>query len=517
MDLWPRKFIFLLLFYCGCSAIDEGKPYFISRNFNTVLHWRKADSLGEEVLYSVQYARYGEEYKPKLGCQKITALLCDLTAETPYIYSHSYRARVYANGHLLGQTVNFNPLRETVLGPPIVSVIPTKSSIKVTVMLPLGPNNRTSIEEIFNSTSFSYHIPPTIYTLTITHPSWASQVRETRNGEFVINNLRNNNTEYCGYVHYKPTKEPYRPASENQAFCVTLPGDRWLLIPWFLLFVCLLLCFLLPALVVFYQYVRKTSDIPETLKLRKTTSPPSWHIPEAIIISIAKPDPMASSCDVQKTDDNKGSRPYFQQKVQPWHSNSYKGQQGPPPDYYNDSTESSANYSMVVVEVNNNKAKVERECHQEREVNPPWSADPNIRSDCMSSWGERGPDGFSCGALPEPDGCLQNSDVVPIVLPTCRRTDGQLLLSTLLFQPEPRTTIASWADAEGQPLLLDPGRTQHGVPLLSDIVMMDKSECFNYDAGKENEVTSFEISSYAPQQTWLNQQQNGDKEEGKRL
>ncbi|XP_031676784.1 interleukin-22 receptor subunit alpha-2-like, partial [Oncorhynchus kisutch] len=222
-----------------CSAIGEGKPYFISRNFNTVLHWNKFDSPDERVLYSVHYKRYGDPYKLNMACQNITTLSCDLTAETPYIYQNSYCAQVFANSHSLGHTALFKPLRDTVLGPPNVSVKATTSSLKVTVTLPLGPDNKTSIEEIFNSTSFSYHNPPTVYTLNITRPSWAAQVHENTTGEFVLNNLKNISVEYCGYVVYVPTVERHRNPSESHTFCVALPGYPRLLFPWFLLLGCL--------------------------------------------------------------------------------------------------------------------------------------------------------------------------------------------------------------------------------------------------------------------------------------
>ncbi|KAJ7985302.1 hypothetical protein DPEC_G00350670 [Dallia pectoralis] len=530
MDLWPG--IVLLLLGSGCPATDGRKPYFLSRNFNTVLHWSKVDSHGKDVWYSVQYTRYGEKFKPKLECLNITALWCDLTTETPYVYSQSYRARVYGNGQLLGQTVNFKPLRETVLGPAVLRVTPKTSSIHVTVTLPLGPDNRTSIEEIFKISSFVNHTPPTLYTLNVTHPRGAAQVHENTDGEFVIDNLRNDNTEYCGYVSYKPTKDLFRPASENQEFCVRLPGERPLLFPWFILLACLLLCCLLLALVLCCRYVRKPKNLPEALKLRKSTSPAPWHSPETT--PIAMPD--LTGYDVQKADKPKGSTSYFRKGQS---CDSYHSQWAPPSDHYNNSAESSTNYSMIVVQVN--KEEEEEEVRQEREVDidPPWSADTIVRSDCG---GESDPGGFLRGVRPEPDRCLRDRDVRPVVLPTLRHPNGGLLL-----RPESRTAISSSVDAEAQPLLSDPCGTQPGPPRLSNIVTVDQSEWLNSDALKVEATTyrpnfhadcedllitpscnhwtdrkgppqllpqdSFGTSTYAPQQTLFNHQQQWDKEE----
>ncbi|XP_041726996.1 uncharacterized protein LOC121557223 [Coregonus clupeaformis] len=511
MDLRPRKLIVLLLYCYGCSAISEGKPYFISRNFNTVLHWNKVDSPDEGVLYSVQYKGYGEPYKLKIECQNITTLSCDLTAETPYIYQNSYYAQVFGNSHSLGHTAMFKPLRDTVLGPPNLSVTPTTSSLKVTVTLPLGPDNKASIEEIYNSTSFSYHNPPTLYILNITHPSWAAQVHKNTTGEFVLNHLKNNNVEYCGYVVYTPTRELHRNASESRTFCVTLPGDLWLLLPWFLLLGCLLLGSLLLPVVVCRHYVKKKINMPDALKL--TTSnvpPPSWHPPEAITISIAKPYhyPVGFSYGDLKTGKlqmgskftSSGSGSYSPQDepssiAQPKHCDTYMGQQGPPLEHSNNSTQSSTNYSMVVVQVANEG--VEEECHRhpdsEDNINSPWSSES---SDHKLIWVQGGPVLFSCGAPPEPNRCVGDRDSTahPLVLPTLRRIDGLLQLSTLLLQPETQSAVASLAlptDAEEQPLLWDLDSTGQGASLLSDLVTTGETEWLDPGTGREEKRTLY--------------------------
>ncbi|XP_024254013.1 uncharacterized protein LOC112231494 [Oncorhynchus tshawytscha] len=589
MDLRPRKVVVLLLYCYGCSAIGEGKPYFISRNFNTVLHWNKFDSPDEGVLYSVHYKRYGEPYKLNMACQNITTLSCDLTAETPYIYQNSYCAQVFANSHSLGHTALFKPLRDTVLGPPNVSVIATTSSLKVTVTLPLGPDNKTSIEEIFNSTSFSYHKPPTVYTLNITRPSWAAQVHENTTGEFVLNNLKNISVEYCGYVVYVPTVERHRNPSESHTFCVALPGYPRLLFPWFLLLGCLILGSLLLPVVVCRHYVRKKSNMPDALKL--TTSnipPPLWYPPEAITISTAKPYhyPVGFSYGDLKTGKlqmgskftSSGSGSYSPQDrpssiAEPRHCDTYMGQQGPPPEHSNNSTQSS-NYSMVVVQVSNEGVK--EECHRHPDskdnINSPWSSES---SDHKPSWVQGGPVLFSRGAPPEPNQCVGDRDSTghPLVLPTLRRIDGQLQLSTLLLQPETQSAMASMAlptDAEGQPLLWDLDNTGQGASLLSDLVTTGETEWLGPGTGREEERTiytpispmcfnnsndspshsippinladcetssmtllsgykqhwvplapqgltakdNFVISSYAPQQAWIDQEEEEEGEEG---
>lgn len=510
MDSLKLTFPTVFLFSIGCSAIGEGKPYLISRNFNTVLHWNKLESPDEGALYSVHYKRLGEPYKPKIECQNITTLSCDLTAETPYIYQNSYYAEVFANNHSLGRTALFKPLRDTVLGPPNLSVTPTTSSLKVTVTLPLGPDNKTSIEEIFNSTSFSYRDPPTFYMLNITHPSWAAQVHRNTTGEFVLNHLINSNVEYCGYVVYIPTREMHRNASESHAFCVALPDDPWLLFPWFLLLGCLLLGSFLLLVVVCRHYVRKKSNMPDALKLTSNVPAPLWHPPEAITFSIAKSYhyPVGFSYGDLKTGTlqmgpkftSSGSGSYSPQDepsfiAQPRHCDTYMGQQGPPPEHSNNSTRSSTNYSMVVVQVANEG--VEEECHRhpdsEDNINSPWSSES---SDHKPNLVQGDPVLFSRGAPPEPNRCVGDRDSTghPLVLPTLRHIDGLLQLSTLLLQPETQSAMASMSlptDAEGQPLLWDLDSTGQGASLLSDLVTTGETEWLDPGTGREEERTIY--------------------------
>ena len=58
--------------------------------------------------------RYGTEFEPKLECQNMTSLSCDLSTETAYDYHTSrFLARVYADAKLLGETQTFKPLEDS--------------------------------------------------------------------------------------------------------------------------------------------------------------------------------------------------------------------------------------------------------------------------------------------------------------------------------------------------------------------------------------------------------------------
>lgn len=161
-------------------------------------------------------------YQIKEGCQNITALSCNLTAETPSLYDVHYRAQVYGNGRFHGRTNSFKPLADSknlyahscissfhpsqiyhtatfihssffasvaILGPPTLFTYTTVSSLHVNVSLPLGPNGVSVADIIVHSKNGPSKAVP-IYTLKITHPKWAIQV-----------SLHLNNRIYCTNVH----------------------------------------------------------------------------------------------------------------------------------------------------------------------------------------------------------------------------------------------------------------------------------------------------------------------------
>ncbi|PWA20618.1 hypothetical protein CCH79_00011543, partial [Gambusia affinis] len=213
-------------------SAGSGRVYFISKNFYNVLHWDpvKPAFPAQKVLYSVQYWRGDDQdYLIKDECQNITSLSCDLTAETPSVYDVYYRAKVMMNGTCYDITTFFKPLRDTVLGPPDLSIRTTASTLHVNITLPKGPNG-DSITDIITSTKKAV----LEYTLKITHPQWAAQVVKTKNNHFDIN-LKYNQSFYCGHVVYTAIPEWGRSVSENSSFCATLRNDPHIPFLWPLL------------------------------------------------------------------------------------------------------------------------------------------------------------------------------------------------------------------------------------------------------------------------------------------
>ncbi|XP_037309435.2 interferon lambda receptor 1 [Pungitius pungitius] len=288
MTMWSVKVITLLLICYACLSTINGKVSFDSKNFHNVLHWDAAEPAcpGEEVLYSVRYKSDVAEGKflIKEECQNITALVCDLTAETPSVHDVHYHAQVYCNGNLHGQTVRFTPIAKTTLGPPVLSTHSTVSAFYVNVTVPLGPNGVSVADIITRSKPFETGL---VYILKITEPLWAATVNKTTTGRFVIG-LKNNRTEYCGYVVYTPQAEAGRSESEPAHFCVTLPGDPLDFLPWLLASAALLAAVIATSVVFMCKYVNggKGKSIPMILSKQEISpsTPPEvmepldWNI-----------------------------------------------------------------------------------------------------------------------------------------------------------------------------------------------------------------------------------------------
>ncbi|RVE62929.1 hypothetical protein OJAV_G00162690 [Oryzias javanicus] len=265
--MWSMDVMKLLLLCYACLPVGNGQVYFVSRNFYNVLHWdpEKPASPGEEVRYSVQYWRDDEEpYQKKEECQNITDLSCNLTAETPSLHDVRYKAKVCVNGTAIGFTTSFMPLRDTVLGPPILSTHATKSALHVKVALPKGPKG-DSVGDIITSSKTGFSRVTVLYILKITHPEWAAQEIKNTSGQFEIE-LKNSKTVYCGYVIYNKSPE-IGHASQNASFCVTLPEDPAVVWPWLLLCAAVVSGVAIILAVSMCNYVKggKTKTMPQTL------------------------------------------------------------------------------------------------------------------------------------------------------------------------------------------------------------------------------------------------------------
>ncbi|KFQ70986.1 Interleukin-20 receptor subunit alpha, partial [Phaethon lepturus] len=114
--------------------------HFQSINMKNVLHWSAPEGTGDGVLYKVKYSVYGVgKWIRKPECRNINRTWCDLSSETSD-YEEQYYASVKAllNGMCSDwmETTRFNPLTDTKIDPPMVSVSSTEKSISIILTAP---------------------------------------------------------------------------------------------------------------------------------------------------------------------------------------------------------------------------------------------------------------------------------------------------------------------------------------------------------------------------------------------
>ncbi|XP_054903153.1 interferon lambda receptor 1 isoform X2 [Poeciliopsis prolifica] len=423
--MWHRNVVVLLLFCSLSPSIVRGRVYFISKNFYNVLHWDpvKPAFPGQKVLYSVQYWRGDDQhYLIKDECQNITRLSCDLTAETPSVYDVYYRAKVMVNGSCHDITTSFKPLRDTVLGPPLLSIRTTASTLHVNITVPNGPNE-VSITDIINTTKKAV----VEYTLKITYPQWAAQVVKSKNNHFDIN-LKYNQSKYCGHLVYTATPEWGRSVSENASFCVTLPDDPHIPFLWPLLGAAVLAGIVIVSAVCVCNYVKGGDSKIMTIK--------SLVMPFQKLKIMEHPDKNLRISEVSINDGNQIV--HNKEKTPPTSvkNSAYRQQK---PDI---SAQSSGSYAAVVVQPQDEE--------NERNFQPP---------DTMHRCSSLLPFTESSEEEPQIGGGIaswSNPEQQPLVLQTVIDINGQLQLSF--------------------PLMGNPGELQMNTErklLLSDVTCQD--------------------------------------------
>ncbi|KAM7421304.1 hypothetical protein PAMA_015449 [Pampus argenteus] len=489
MKMRSMKVIILLMFCYGCHSTVNRTVYFVSRNFYNVLHWHPAKPAfaGEKLLYSVEYWSDAKEqpFQMKMQCQNITALSCDLTEETPSVHDVYYLARVTVNGRWHGRTIRLKPIEYTIFGPPILSTYTTVSSLHVTVTLPLGPNG-VSIKDIIISSKNGPTKTFILYTLTITSPKWAAQVNKNISSKFVIN-LKNNQTEYCGHVVYKPTSVWGRPESEKVAFCVTLPGDQRMLLLWSLVSASLLAAIVVISVVCLCIYVKggKENSMPKSLvttfdNLHEVLQSPDRNlILSKPVVSTKSDQTLYATIRAEPKVSSIGCGGYSPQDIpcQAWKgSTCYSvktGGHNPTPNQQDTSAQSSETYSSVAVHVpaEENKDLQQVSIEDRKSSDLPLSSN---RESCDKGGTSPKLNLLSAAQLPDLDVCENNSS--RLLLHTVRDPNGQLMLPSLTFQLQssPDGTVSP-TNPDRKPLLSDLIDSKEG-PSLASLQRLDSSD-----------------------------------------
>ncbi|XP_074539392.1 interferon lambda receptor 1 [Halichoeres trimaculatus] len=480
--MWTVKIIILLLFCYACLSTESPKVRFVSKNFYNVLEWDPVQPApsGQNVLYSVWYkSDVGNgTYRMKKECQKITALSCDLTAETPSIYDVHYEAKVFfANDSTHGRTIRFKPLAETVLGSPSLSNYTTVSSLHVNVTLPLGPN-RTSIRDIIINSSKGPSKGPVVYYLNITHPKWAAHKYESINGSFIID-LKNNQTEYCGYVDYKPSVEWGRRASEKAFFCAKLQDEPLKILPWLLVGAGLLVFIILISVVSMCSYVRggKTKKMPKLLVDPFNTQPKILKFEDGNLV-ISKPEfdtspgekTVYATIQVKPNQPTVGTGGYSPQDIvwqESIESPVSSGAQSRTSNPVDTSRQSSETYGVVAVHV---PAEEDTDDQQDTTRDESFLLSSSGGREANSGMSQELNTRVVVPRLPALNP-YERKATVPLLLHTVRDPNGQLMLPSLTLELQ-----SNKGEGEIKPLLSDIIDCSEEGPSLASLRSFDSSE-----------------------------------------
>ncbi|KAM9851891.1 interferon lambda receptor 1 [Aulostomus maculatus] len=464
-------YVTILLLFCYASASlssCNGKVFFESRNFFNVLHWDpvRPNFPGEKVLYSIKFLRYANEQPYQIKeCQNITALHCNLTAETPSVPSVQYLAWVFVNDVCHGRTNRFTPITQTNFSKPILYKRVTVTSLHVNVTLPLGPNG-TSVGDIITGSKSGPVKPSIDYTLNITSPKWAAQVNRSKTGRFVLD-FKNNGTEYCGYVVYKPSFE-WRE-SEKAHICFTLPVDPKMLLPWSLVGSALLGTVIIIAIVCSHIYITggKKTSMPPSLEIvpskvpKVLLNPDSHEIISKSVVCSQNDEIVYATIRVKPDVPPAAFGGYSAQDIPRIGSSVGRVVQSPTPNQQDSSSQSSEIYSSVTVHVSAEESKGLQPVNMD---DSPFSK-RGTRDECGSS-----PELTSCSAAPLPDVHSQ------LLLHTVRDLNGKLVLPSFNFQVRGSTDgTVSFSNPEGQPLLSDLIDSKEELSLAS-LQCLDSSE-----------------------------------------
>ncbi|XP_029968542.1 interleukin-10 receptor subunit beta-like isoform X2 [Salarias fasciatus] len=109
-----------------------------SYNMNLVLRWDRPEGEASDLLYTAEYKNQISSYKT--GCLNISALECDFTPLHLSVYGR-YMGRVQAvRGAESSAWVESSPLtldRDTVIGPPSVSLVSNGATVEVSIKDPM--------------------------------------------------------------------------------------------------------------------------------------------------------------------------------------------------------------------------------------------------------------------------------------------------------------------------------------------------------------------------------------------
>ncbi|XP_017297555.1 interleukin-10 receptor subunit beta [Kryptolebias marmoratus] len=171
-----------------------------SNNLNLVLRWKPPNGAPRGVIYTTEFkSTVASEYRK--GCVNISAPECDLTSFNITEYGN-YTGRVQvllgAESSLWVESNHITPDKDTVIGPPEVSVLSNGQTLEVSMTDPKF--SHSSLRNVFISASYNI----TYWKKGQKDKSKQIAVTQTR---VILNDLEPN-SEYCVQVHIQTSQKP---------------------------------------------------------------------------------------------------------------------------------------------------------------------------------------------------------------------------------------------------------------------------------------------------------------------
>ncbi|XP_015247159.1 PREDICTED: interleukin-10 receptor subunit beta-like [Cyprinodon variegatus] len=259
----------LLLMVCALNAVESGNlssPTNVrlsSRNLNLILTWDPPAGAPSGLLYTTKTLSKIKNYTQ--GCENIATHLCNLTSFEYSVYG-SYKGQVRAMlGAETSDWVESNWItldKDTIIGPPTVSLIPIGQTLEVSIKDP--DFHLSSLREVFNF--------PTYY---ITY--WKKDQKEEP--KHISNSEQNREvlgdldplTEYCVQVHIRTLKKMNHSEPSDVICEKTGPKEQPQWIPALSVFICMLVILVLILLTVLKwkrisQFLWPKVSLPQHLK-----------------------------------------------------------------------------------------------------------------------------------------------------------------------------------------------------------------------------------------------------------
>lgn len=169
----------------------------VSENFKHIVTWEDPNN-ESSIYYRVEYSEQARPFQTAKDCSNVTTRRCDLSRDFMDINS-SYQVKVISftldGSSRTSRSVYMTPIQDTVLGPPIVDIVPCDRCINVSIQPPAS-HLWSDIEQQYESMLNTF--PEMRFNIQVTHMTQVSS-HEVYIGEENYKSISSllPNTNYC--------------------------------------------------------------------------------------------------------------------------------------------------------------------------------------------------------------------------------------------------------------------------------------------------------------------------------